>query len=84
MKTLNDRLVALAKTANQKLESLELDVELDFYTQGLDSLDHVQILMKVEEAFGAHFEDTDYDECHSIERIAEYLVRAGHTDAAQS
>lgn len=81
MKTLHDRLVALAKTANAKLESLDLDVELDFYTQGLDSLDHVQILMLVEEAFDVHFEDTDYDECHSIERIAEYLLRAGHAAA---
>lgn len=79
--SLHDKIIAAAREADLTVDLVEFDRELDFYTQGLDSLDHVQILMKVEETFGMRFADTDFDECNSIDRIAAFLQRSAHGGA---
>lgn len=76
MEALDERIIAAAKRANPKIADIDLDPSDDFYTQGLDSLDHVQILMKIEEEFGLTISDDDYDECVSIERIKNFVLRA--------
>lgn len=75
------KIKSAAQQANLKLSLLDLDPAEDFYTQGLDSLDHIQILMKVEEISGVQFSDTEYDECSSLERIEKFLVARGVTQA---
>jgi acyl carrier protein len=77
MSALAVRVAAAAREANAKLAQRVLDPQEDFYTQGLDSLDHVQILMKVEEVFGAAFADTDYDALNSLDAIAGALAAQG-------
>ena len=73
-----------AREANAKLALIDLDPEEDFYTQGLDSLDHVQILMKVEEFSGVQFDDSDYDACASLREIEQFLrARRGVEDGAR-
>lgn len=69
-----------AQQANAKLSLLDLDPEEDFYTQGLDSLDHVQILMKVEEFTGVQFGDSDYDACSSLSQIEQFLLARGRME----
>ena len=71
------KVAAAARQANAKLAGMELEPDMDFYTQGLDSLDHVQILMKVEEDFGVTFADTDYDSCNSLDSITAFLAAQG-------
>ena len=70
-----------AQQANAKLSLLELDPEEDFYTQGLDSLDHVQIIMKVEEFSGVQFGDSDYDACTSLLEIEQFLLARGRMES---
>lgn len=75
MEMLEQQILAVARRANAKLGTIELDPFEDFYTQGLDSLDHVQILMKIEEEFSVVIADVDYDACTSIERIKAFILR---------
>ncbi|BBK30032.1 acyl carrier protein [Stella humosa] len=49
-----------------------LGIETDFYDFGLDSLDHAQILMRVEDLYGLHVADADFPACRSIAAIAAY------------
>lgn len=69
-----------AQQANAKLSLLDLDPDEDFYTQGLDSLDHVQILMKVEEFSGVQFSDGDYDACSCLRQIEQFLLGQGYME----
>ncbi|QFR33979.1 acyl carrier protein [Ancylobacter sp. TS-1] len=80
MEMLEERIRAVARRANAKLGSIDLDPFEDFYTQGLDSLDHVQILMKIEEEFSVVIADSDYDACTSIERIKAFILRERQGD----
>lgn len=82
MMTLARQVAFAARQANAKLATIALDPEMDFYTQGLDSLDHVQILMKIEEMFGIQFADTDYDSCNSLDSIEAFLRRSGLAEDA--
>jgi acyl carrier protein len=49
-----------------------LEADTDFYDVGLDSLDHAQILMRIEELYGLVVADTDFDLCRSIAAIVAY------------
>ncbi|MFG1358096.1 acyl carrier protein [Xanthobacter pseudotagetidis] len=53
-----------------------LGADTDFYRVGLDSLDHAQILMRVEELFGLTVADADFDLCRSISAIVAYGLRS--------
>lgn len=53
----------------------ELGDDEDFYAYGLDSLEHAQILMRVEELYGLRVADADFDECISIAAIVGYSAR---------
>jgi acyl carrier protein len=75
MSELIDLLAEIARTANDRLSGLDLDPDRDFDLQGLDSLDQVQIVMAVEQAFDLQIEDVDYDQCTSLSKIAAYLQR---------
>lgn len=80
MSDLMQAIKSAALQANAKLSLLDLDPEEDFYTQGLDSLDHVQILMKVEEFSGVQFGDGDYDACSCLQQIEQFLLGRGHME----
>ena len=56
-----------------------LEADTDFYEVGLDSLDHAQILMRIEEVHGLVVADTDFDLCRSISAIVAY----GQTSAGR-
>lgn len=73
MNAVQKTLVDAIRTVNPGLARRDLNPALDFYTQGFDSLDHIQILMKIEDLFGVTFEDTDFDQCNSVDRIAAFL-----------
>ena len=49
----------------------------DFYSQGLDSIDHIKIIMEVEEAFGLRVPAADYDRLNSIAAISVFLGEQG-------
>lgn len=80
MSNLQDTLITIIRGANPKLAGMPLDAELDFCTQGLDSLDHVQIIMAVEAAYGLRVEDDAFDDWNSVDRIADFLSAMGHGD----
>lgn len=76
MNELQKSLVDAIRTVNSSLARRDLAPALDFYTQGFDSLDHIQILMKIEDLFGVTFDDTDFDDCNSVDSIAAFLIRS--------
>lgn len=53
----------------------DLGTSEDFYDFGFDSLDHVQILMGIEEAFGLPIGEDDVDACRSIQAILDHAAR---------
>ncbi len=59
----------------ERVSSDDLQASEDFYDFGFDSLDHAQILMRVEEVFGVVIAEGDFDECRSIETIIAYAAR---------
>jgi acyl carrier protein len=80
MDALDVQIISAAKSANPRVSEIDFDPFDDFYTQGLDSLDHVQILMRIEQEFGVSFSDDDYDECVSVEAIKGFILRARHAE----
>ncbi|CAF0859436.1 unnamed protein product [Adineta steineri] len=42
---------------------------------GLDSLDHVEIIVALENEFGFEIPDADYDKLYTIQSVVDYLVR---------
>ncbi len=80
MDDLDRRIREAASGANSRLAEMALDAEEDFYAQGLDSLDHVQILMRIEEAFSVTIAESDYDTCISLARIRAFLLRQGSAE----
>ncbi|CAF0802906.1 unnamed protein product [Rotaria sordida] len=42
---------------------------------GLDSLDHVEIIVAVENEFGFEIPDSDYDKLYTIQAMVDYLVQ---------
>lgn len=59
----------------ERVSTDDLGASEDFYNFGLDSLDHAQILMRVEEVLGVPVADEDFDDCRSIRAIIEYATR---------
>lgn len=49
----------------------------DFYAHGLDSLDQVQILMRIEEVHGLKIPDEEIETCRSIDAILDFARRVG-------
>ena len=45
----------------------------DFKDVGIDSLDHITILLAIEEQYGFKIPDKDIDQCSSITGILSYL-----------
>lgn len=54
-----------------------LKPDSDFFAHGLDSLDQVQILMRIEEVHGLKVPDEEIDSCRSIAAILDFARRAG-------
>lgn len=53
----------------------DLGTAEDFYDFGFDSLDHAQILMGIEDAFGLPIGEDDVDACRSIQAILDHASR---------
>lgn len=53
-----------------------LRVDEDFLEAGLDSLDHADILMALQDAHGLRVPDEDLEFCRSIQGILEYAARS--------
>ncbi|CAF2361372.1 unnamed protein product [Rotaria sp. Silwood2] len=45
---------------------------------GLDSLDHVEIIVAVENEFGFEIPDSDYDKLYTIKAMVDYLLKKMH------
>jgi acyl carrier protein len=53
-----------------------IDPAADFYTVGIDSLDHASILLELQEKNGLVVPDDDLAECRSIQNILKYAASA--------
>ncbi|UJR23111.1 hypothetical protein I4U23_026132 [Adineta vaga] len=42
---------------------------------GLDSLDHVEIIVALENEFGFEIADADYDKLYTVQNVVDYLVK---------
>lgn len=61
--------------AIERVATDDLGTTEDFYTYGLDSLDHAQILMAIEEAFGLPIAEAEVEGCRSIQAILDLAAR---------
>ena len=59
----------------ERVTADDLGTSEDFYDFGFDSLDHVQILTGIEEAFGLLIGEDDVDACRSIQAILDHAAR---------
>ena len=59
----------------ERVTADDLGTSEDFYDFGFDSLDHVQIMMGIEEAFGLLIGEDDVDACRSIQAILDHAAR---------
>lgn len=59
----------------ERIATDDLGTSEDFYDFGFDSLDHAQILMAIEEAFGVLIAEEDVDGCRSIRAILDHVAR---------
>ena len=50
-----------------------LEDHQSFSEAGIDSLDHMNILLYIEENVGIEIPDSDVDKCNSIENIKSYI-----------
>lgn len=50
----------------------DLGIDENFHRFGLDSLDHAQILIRLEEIHGLRVADADFEKCLSIAAIIDY------------
>lgn len=55
-----------------RVDVATIGAETDFGDAGLDSLDHAQILIRVEELYGVRIADDDFALCSSIAAIRAY------------
>ncbi len=53
----------------------ELEAGTDFIDAGMDSLDHADVLLCIQEAHGLHVPDSDLEDCRSIHGILEFAGR---------
>ncbi|HSW73620.1 MAG TPA: acyl carrier protein [Candidatus Limnocylindria bacterium] len=61
-----------------KLEPTEITNSSTFQNLGADSLDMVQIIMRLEEQFGIEIKDQDAEKMHNVGDVVEY-IHAGRT-----
>lgn len=57
------------------IDAQSIPADTRFVDAGLDSLDHVTLLLAVEEQFGVTIPDEDVDKCGSIAEILQYVAR---------
>ena len=65
----------IISTVVERVCADDLGASEDFYVFGFDSLDHAQILMRIEEVFGLQIAEDDVEHCRSIDAIIEYAAR---------
>ncbi|CAF1506363.1 unnamed protein product, partial [Didymodactylos carnosus] len=49
---------------------------------GLDSLDHVEIIVALEDEFGFEIPDVDYDKLYTPRAIVEYMIQKLHVNTS--
>ena len=75
--SLDEQLSDLVARVVAHLGDRQLTRDADFYSQGLDSIDHIKIIMDVEETFGLRVPENDYDRLNSISAIRAFLDAHG-------
>ncbi len=58
------------------IEAASIADDTDFKECGIDSLDHANVLLAIEEQFGVNIPDEDVDKCSSISGIISYVNNA--------
>lgn len=53
----------------------DLEVDTDFVEAGMDSLDHADVLLCIQETHGLSVPDDDLENCRSIRGILEFAGR---------
>lgn len=70
--------------AIDRVDAATIGPETDFGDAGMDSLDHAQVLIRVEELYGLRVADEDIALCDSIAAIIAYAQDADPAETAAS
>jgi len=68
---INDLLEIITQVTAVKIDPSDYDVR--FKDLGIDSLDHMTILLKLEECYSVKIPDEDVDLCRSVDETMEYV-----------
>lgn len=71
-----DEIIAIARASNNlDAITVEIDPDVSFYDQGIDSLDALGIVLRVEEVYGLKIPDEEVENLDSIAALAAYIER---------
>lgn len=71
--TITKEVVAvIAEQLNKPVTAI--NTKSTFEELGLDSLDRVELVMKLEEQYGIEMSDQDAESLHTIDQVVDYLV----------
>lgn len=71
-----DKIIAIARSSNNLGANVTtIDPDASFYEQGIDSLDALGIVLRVEEAYGIKIPDDEVENLDSINALAAYIER---------
>ncbi len=65
-------IAVLAEQLNKPVSAI--NTKSTFEDLGLDSLDRVELVMKLEEQYGVEMSDEDAEKLHTVDQVIEYLV----------
>lgn len=77
-KSITDKIIQILKELGYVQEDFKINdnasEETSFYFDlGLDSLDHIEVIMEIEKTFNFQIPDDKVEELNTIEKIANYI-----------
>lgn len=73
MVTLDDMIAIVRSTNILDAETRDIDATASFYEQGIDSLDALSIVLRVEEKYGVKVPDEEFESLDSLAALAAYV-----------
>ncbi|MCF0126580.1 MAG: acyl carrier protein [Pseudobutyrivibrio sp.] len=76
MKNIESDIVTLLYDYYDMPQDMIIESETDLRTMGMDSINYIRLIVKIEEHYGIEFEDSilDYGTLNSVKRLAEYVM----------
>jgi acyl carrier protein len=61
---------------DKKVDVKNMDPDISFYDQGVDSLDSASVFLALEEAFDVSFSSSDVDKLNTLTQIKDFIAES--------